>query len=193
MALKLNLNYVGKYADKEKFDSMRSEVSAAHKMLTEGTGLGSDFLGWLDLPVNYDKDEFRRIKESAEKIKKDSEVLVVLGIGGSYLGARAVIEFIKSNNYNLLKKDTPDIYFGGNTISSSAVAELMQLIDGREFSINVISKSGTTTEPLLSVSSRKSLRRNTAKKRRLRGYMSLPTGRRALSRRLPMPRDTRPS
>lgn len=149
MALKLNLNYVGKYADKEKLDSMRSEVSAAHKMLTEGTGLGSDFLGWLDLPVNYDKDEFRRIKESAEKIKKDSEVLVVLGIGGSYLGARAVIEFIKSNNYNLLKKDTPDIYFGGNTISSSAVAELMQLIDGRDFSINVISKSGTTTEPAI--------------------------------------------
>lgn len=149
MALKLNLNYVGKYADKEKFDSMRSEVSAAHKMLTEGTGLGSDFLGWLDLPVNYDKDEFRRIKESAEKIKKDSEVLVVLGIGGSYLGARAVIEFIKSNNYNLLKKDTPDIYFGGNTISSSAVAELMQLIDGRDFSINVISKSGPTTEPAI--------------------------------------------
>lgn len=149
MALKLNLNYVGKYADKEKFDSMRSEVSSAHKMLTEGTGLGSDFLGWLDLPVNYDKDEFRRIKESAEKIKKDSEVLVVLGIGGSYLGARAVIEFIKSNNYNLLKKDTPDIYFGGNTISSSAVAELMQLIDGRDFSINVISKSGTTTEPAI--------------------------------------------
>ena len=149
MALKLNLNYVGKYADEEKFDSMRSEVSAAHKMLTEGTGLGSDFLGWLDLPVNYDKDEFRRIKESAEKIKKDSEVLVVLGIGGSYLGARAVIEFIKSNNYNLLKKDTPDIYFGGNTISSSAVAELMQLIDGRDFSINVISKSGTTTEPAI--------------------------------------------
>ena len=149
MALKLNLNYVGKYADKEKFDSMRSEVSAAHKMLTEGTGLGSDFLGWLDLPVNYDKDEFRRIKESADKIKKNSEVLVVLGIGGSYLGARAVIEFIKSNNYNLLKKDTPDIYFGGNTISSSAVAELMQLIDGRDFSINVISKSGTTTEPAI--------------------------------------------
>lgn len=149
MALKLNLNYVGKYADKEKFDSMRSEVSAAHKMLTEGTGLGSDFLGWLDLPVNYDKDEFCRIKESADKIKKDSEVLVVLGIGGSYLGARAVIEFIKSNNYNLLKKDTPDIYFGGNTISSSAVAELMQLIDGRDFSINVISKSGTTTEPAI--------------------------------------------
>ena len=149
MALKLNLNYVSKYADKEKFDSMRSEVSAAHKMLTEGTGLGSDFLGWLDLPVNFDKDEFRRIKESAEKIKKDSEVLVVLGIGGSYLGARAVIEFIKSNNYNLLKKDTPDIYFGGNTISSSAVAELMQLIDGRDFSINVISKSGTTTEPAI--------------------------------------------
>ena len=101
----------------------------------------------MDRPsVNYDKDEFAQIKECAEKIKKDSEVLVVLGIGGSYLGARAAIEFVKSNNYNLVKKDTPDIYFGGNTISSSAVAELIKLIEGKDFSINVISKSGTTTE-----------------------------------------------
>ncbi len=146
MAIKLNLNYAGGYACKEKLEAMQAEVSKAHAMLHEGTGQGSDFLGWIDLPVNYDKAEFAEIKECAEKIKKDSEVLVVLGIGGSYLGARAAIEFVKSNNYNLVKKDTPDIYFGGNTISSSAVAELIKLIEGKDFSINVISKSGTTTE-----------------------------------------------
>ncbi len=146
MALKLNLNYAGAYACKEKLEAMQAEVSKAHAMLHEGTGKGNDFLGWVDLPVNYDKEEFAQIKECAEKIKKDSEVLVVLGIGGSYLGARAAIEFVKSNNYNLVKKDTPDIYFGGNTISSSAVAELIKLIEGKDFSINVISKSGTTTE-----------------------------------------------
>ena len=144
--MKLNLNYAGEFACKENFEAMQAEVSKAHAMLHEGTGLGNDFLGWVDLPVNYDKAEFAEIKECAEKIKKDSDVLVVLGIGGSYLGARAAIEFVKSNNYNLVKKDTPDIYFGGNTISSSAVAELIDLIDGKDFSINVISKSGTTTE-----------------------------------------------
>ena len=149
LALKLNLKYAGESACEAKLLSMQSEVEAAHKMLHEGTGAGSDFLGWIDLPVNYDKKEFAEIKECAEKIKKDSEVLIVLGIGGSYLGARAVIEFIKSNNYNLIKKDTPEIYFGGNTISSSSVAELMKLVEGRDFSINVISKSGTTTEPAI--------------------------------------------
>ncbi len=146
MPIKVNFNYAGKYAEESKLLAMQPEVTAAHKTLREGTGAGSDYLGWLDLPVNYDKAEFSEIKASAEKIKKDSEVLVVLGIGGSYLGARAVIEFIKSNNYNLVKKDTPDIYFGGNTLSSSAISELIKLIDGRDFSINVISKSGTTTE-----------------------------------------------
>ena len=146
MAMKLNLNYAGGYACEEKLGAMQAEISKAHAMLHEGTGQGSDFLGWIDLPVNYDKEEFVQIKECAEKIKNDSDALVVLGIGGSYLGARAAIEFVKSNNYNLVKKDTPDIYFGGNTISSSAVAELIKLIDGKDFSINVISKSGTTTE-----------------------------------------------
>ncbi|MBR6786115.1 MAG: glucose-6-phosphate isomerase, partial [Clostridia bacterium] len=125
---------------------MKQEVEKAHDMLHNGTGAGSDFLGWIDLPVTYDKEEFAQIKECAEKIKKDSEALIVLGIRGSYLGARAVIEFIKSNNYNLVKKDTPDIYYGGNTISSSSVAELIKLVEGKDFSVNVISKSGTTTE-----------------------------------------------
>ncbi|MBO5859793.1 MAG: glucose-6-phosphate isomerase, partial [Clostridia bacterium] len=146
MALKLNLNYAGEFACEEKILSMKQEVEKAHEMLHQGTGAGSDYLGWIDLPVNYDKEEFAQIKECAEKIKNDSEALVVLGIGGSYLGARAVIEFIKSNNYNIVKKDTPDIYYGGNTISSSAVAELIKLVEGKDFSVNVISKSGTTTE-----------------------------------------------
>ena len=128
MALNLNLSYAGEFACKEKLEAMQPEISKAHAMLHEGTGAGNDFLGWIDLPVNYDKAEFAEIKECAEKIKKDSEVLIVLGIGGSYLGARAVIEFVKSNNYNLIKKDTPDIYFGGNTISSSSVAELIKLV-----------------------------------------------------------------
>ncbi len=146
MAIKLNLKYAGEYAAAEKLEAMQPEVSKAHAMLHNGTGKGNDFLGWIDLPVNYDKAEFEEIKACAEKVKKDSDALIVLGIGGSYLGARAVIEFIKSNNYNLIKKDTPDIYYGGNTISSSSVAELMKLVEGKDFSINVISKSGTTTE-----------------------------------------------
>ena len=149
MAIRLNLRYAGDYACSEKIEAMQPEVSKAHAMLHEGTGAGSDFLGWIDLPVNYDKTEFEEIKACAEKIKKDSDALIVLGIGGSYLGARAVIEFVKSNNYNLVKKDTPDIYYGGNTISSSSVAELMKLVEGKDFSINVISKSGTTTEPAI--------------------------------------------
>ena len=109
MAIKLNLKYAGDFAREESLKAMQAEVSKAHEMLHNGTGLGSDFLGWVDLPVNYDKAEFEEIKRCAEKIKNDSQVLLVLGIGGSYLGARAAIEFVKSNNYNLIKKDTPDI------------------------------------------------------------------------------------
>ena len=147
MALTFSGRYAGATVTAETLAKIKPEVERAHELLRTGTGAGNDFIGWLDLPVNYDRPEFAAIKASAEKIKKDSEVLVVIGIGGSYLGARAVIELIKSNNYNSLKKDTPDIYFTGNTISSTAVAELVSICDGRDFSINVISKSGTTTEP----------------------------------------------
>ncbi len=146
MSLSVNFKYCGGFADDNKLASIQSEVTAADSALRNGTGAGSDYLGWIDLPVNYDKDEFARIKKCAEKIKSDSQVLIVLGIGGSYLGARAAIEFIKSSNYNLTCKGTPQIYFGGNTLSSAAVAELISLVEGKDFSINVISKSGTTTE-----------------------------------------------
>lgn len=147
MGTKLNDSYVSGFVSEAEISSMQSAVDAAHDTLTNGTGAGNDFLGWLRLPENYDKEEFARIKAAAAKIQKNSQALVVIGIGGSYLGARAAIEFVKSSNYNLMKKDTPDIYFSGNSISSTALCELMSILDGKDFAINVISKSGTTTEP----------------------------------------------
>mgnify|MGYP000776034149 CR=1 FL=1 len=129
--------------------AMQAKAQAANALLESGKGAGSDFLGWIDLPVDYDKEEFARIKQAAAKIKKDSDVLIVIGIGGSYLGARAVIEAIKSSLYNSLKKDTPDIYFIGNSISPTYLSEVVSLVEGKDFSVNIISKSGTTTEPAL--------------------------------------------
>ena len=127
-------------------------IKNAHKMLHNKTGPGSDFTGWVDLPHNYDKAEFARIKEAAGKIRSDSDALVVIGIGGSYLGARAAIEALSHTFYNLLpgdKRGTPEIYFVGNSISSTYISELFELLEGKEISVNVISKSGTTTEPAI--------------------------------------------
>ena len=147
MALKFIDKYAENFITEEELKAIEPDVIKAYETLHNGTGLGNDFLGWLDLPVDYDKEEFARIKAAAERIKKNSDALVVIGIGGSYLGARAAIEFCKSQNYNLVKKDTPNIYFVGNTISSAYTNEIIDLLDGKDFSINVISKSGTTTEP----------------------------------------------
>jgi glucose-6-phosphate isomerase len=130
-------------------EAERASCEAALKTLLGRKGAGSDFTGWLDLPETYDKEEFARIEKAAAKIRSDSKALVVIGIGGSYLGARAVIELLKSPNYNALKKDTPDVYFAGNGISADAVGELLALVGNRDFSVNVISKSGTTTEPAI--------------------------------------------
>lgn len=149
MATKLSVKHVSDFIADREYAAIAPQISAAHEMLHNKTGLGNDFVGWLDLPVDYDKEEFARIKAAAEKIKKNTEVFVVIGIGGSYLGARAAIEFLKSPNYNALKKDTPDIYFTGNSISSTALSELLQICDGKDVSINMISKSGTTTEPAI--------------------------------------------
>jgi glucose-6-phosphate isomerase len=127
-------------------------VKVAHHSLHEQTGAGSDFLGWVDLPVDYDKEEFSRIQKSAEKIKSDSDVLLVIGIGGSYLGARAAIEMLNHSFYNALpkeKRSTPQVLFLGQNISSTYMRDLMDLLEGKDFSINVISKSGTTTEPAI--------------------------------------------
>ena len=127
----------------------KAAAQAAFDTLVNGTGAGNDFIGWVDLPVNYDREEFARIQAAAKKIQSDSKALVVIGIGGSYLGARAVVELLKSPNYNALPKNTPDIYFAGNGISSDAVTEILAMIGDRDFSVNVISKSGTTTEPAI--------------------------------------------
>ena len=129
--------------------SNREKAQAAIDALRNGTGAGSEYTGWIDLPVNYDKEEFARIQAAAKKIQSDSQALVVIGIGGSYLGARAVIELLRSPNYNALAKSTPDIYFAGKGISSDALTETIAMIGDRDFSVNVISKSGTTTEPAI--------------------------------------------
>ena len=151
-AISLDLSKTKPYLGEHEVASLQPMITAAHEMLHKGTGEGSEFLGWVDLPVNYDKEEFARIKKSAEKIKSDSDVLIVIGIGGSYLGARAAIEMLSHTFYNNVSKETrktPEIYYVGNNISSTYMADLIEAIDGKDFSINVISKSGTTTEPAI--------------------------------------------
>ena len=141
------------FISEEEIDLIRPQVEAAKEILLSKKGAGNDFLGWLDLPVDYDKEEFERIKKAAEKIRNDSEVLLVVGIGGSYLGARAAIEFLRHNFFNSVGKDkrnAPEIYFLGNNISSTYIHDLIEVIGDRDFSINMISKSGTTTEPGIS-------------------------------------------
>ena len=136
----------------EEVGYMKKLTLDAKELLVSRQGAGNDFLGWIDLPVDYDKEEFARIKEAARKIQKDSEVLLVIGIGGSYLGARAAIEFLSHSFYNIVDKSvrkTPEIYFCGNSISSTYLKHLMDVVGDRDFSVNMISKSGTTTEPAI--------------------------------------------
>ncbi len=149
MSLKLNTKYLADFMNKDELAGIRHQVEASAAMLHNKSGQGSDFLGWLTLPTDYDKEEFARIKAAAKKIQGNSEILIVIGIGGSYLGARAAIEFLKSTLYNNLKKDTPDIYYVGNSINPTYLSEIISLCEGKDFSVNVISKSGTTTEPAL--------------------------------------------
>ncbi|MBE5989579.1 glucose-6-phosphate isomerase [Lacrimispora xylanisolvens] len=140
------------FVSAEEMDNMKATVLCAKDVLMNKTGAGNDFLGWIDLPVNYDKKEFQEIKAAAEKIQSDSDVLLVVGIGGSYLGARAAIEFLSHSFYNVLpkgKRKTPEIYFVGNSISSKYIQDLKDVLEGKDFSVNIISKSGTTTEPAI--------------------------------------------
>ena len=147
MSIKLVDKFLDGFVSENEIKNMQPAADAAFGLVKEKCGPGSDFLGWADLPMNYDKDEFARIKVAAEKIKKSCDILVVIGIGGSYLGARAAIEFVKSPLYNDLAKGTPKIYFAGNNISSTALTELISICEGKDVCVNVISKSGTTTEP----------------------------------------------
>ncbi len=147
MTLKLTDAYVKPFIKDEEYEAIKGEVLEAQKSLLARTGKGSDFLGWINLPNDYDKDEFARIKKAAKKIQDSCDVFIAIGIGGSYLGARAVVEFLKSPLYNSLNKKTPDVYFSGCNISAQSLNELLALCEGKDVCINVISKSGTTTEP----------------------------------------------
>jgi len=150
LSLKLNTKYLDGFVTNDEITSIKPEVEAAAKLLHSKTGPGNEFLGWLDLPAEFvKKEEFARIKVAAEKISIQSDILIVIGIGGSYLGARAAIELMKSPLYNNMKKNTPDIYYVGNGINPTYLNEIIDICKGRDFSVNVISKSGTTTEPAL--------------------------------------------
>lgn len=149
MAVKLNTKYLDGMISDHELEGVKSQITAAHNLIETRSGQGNDFLGWVDLPVDYDKEEFARIKSAAEKIKQKADILIVIGIGGSYLGARAAIELLRSPFYNNMKKDTPDIYYVGNSISPTYLNEVLSICEGKDICVNVISKSGTTTEPAL--------------------------------------------
>lgn len=150
MSVNVNLaNFIPFYS-RYQLEKLEAELASAHNALSNGTGLGAEYTGWYRWPETYDKQEFQRVQQCAQKIKEESEVLVVIGIGGSYLGARAGIDFIRSANYNLIDREGwPQIFFVGNNISGTSLSEVMEIIGERDFSVNVISKSGTTTEPAI--------------------------------------------
>lgn len=150
--VKFDFSTAKKFITPEEIKYMEKTAERAKEELLSKTGAGNDFLGWIDLPVDYDKEEFARIQAAAKKIQQDSEVLLVIGIGGSYLGARAAVEFLRHSFYNSVSKEvrkTPEIYYVGNNISSTYLTHLIQVIGDRDFSVNIISKSGTTTEPAI--------------------------------------------
>ena len=150
MAMTLKMTGVKGFVEERELSNMNALMHCVNEQLLAHSGAGNDFLGWIDLPVNYDKDEFARIQKAAKKIQKDSDVLVVIGIGGSYLGARAAIEFCKGQMYNAVREEgIPEVYFAGNNISSSYLNDIIKIIGDRDFSVNIISKSGTTTEPAI--------------------------------------------
>ncbi len=147
MGLHFNSNHAKDFIRENDLVGLKCQVSAAHGALKNKSGLGNDFLGWISLPFDYNKEEFARIKAAAKKIQADTDVLIVIGIGGSYLGARAAIEFLKGPYFNNLRENAPEIYFSGNSISGSNLSDLLKICEGKRVSVNIISKSGTTTEP----------------------------------------------
>ena len=149
MAIKFNSSFAGDFLRENDLKGLETQVKSAHEMINSKSGLGNDFLGWVNLPTDYDKEEFARIKAAANKIKNDTDVLIVIGIGGSYLGARAAIEFLKGPYYNNLVNGVPEIYFAGNNISGAYLADMLKICEGKRVSVNIISKSGTTTEPAI--------------------------------------------
>ncbi len=149
MAVNFSQSFADSFIRENDLKGLESQVKLAHESINSKSGLGNDFLGWVTLPEDYDKEEFDRIKKAADKIRNDTDVLIVIGIGGSYLGARAAIEFLKGPYFNSLRKDAPEIYFTGNSISGSDLSDILALCEGKRVSVNIISKSGTTTEPAI--------------------------------------------
>ena len=149
MSVSFSKSFAAGFIRENDLVGMEPQVKAAHELVNNKSGLGNDFLGWVTLPEDYDKAEFDRIKKAAQKIRSDSDVLIVIGIGGSYLGARAAIEFLKGPYYNSLRNGAPEIYFTGNSISGSDLSDVLALCEGKNISVNIISKSGTTTEPAI--------------------------------------------
>ncbi len=149
MAIKFNYSFATDFIRENDIKGLQSQVIAAHNTVDSKQGLGNDFLGWVNLPFDYDREEFARIKAAAAKIKQDTDVLIVIGIGGSYLGARAAIEFLKGPFFNNLNENCPEIYFAGNNISGAYLADILKICEGKRVSVNIISKSGTTTEPAI--------------------------------------------
>ena len=149
MALRFDSSYANSFIRENDIKGLEAQVLAAHSLVHNKNGLGNDFLGWVDLPYNYDRQEFARIKAAAKKIQSDTDVLIVIGIGGSYLGARAAIEFLKGPYYNSIRNGVPEIYFAGNNISGSYLSDIIKLCENKRVSVNIISKSGTTTEPAI--------------------------------------------
>ena len=149
MSIKFNSSFAESFIRENDLKGLETQVAAAHKTINDKSGLGNDFLGWVTLPTDYDKEEFARIKKAAQKIKEDTDILIVIGIGGSYLGARAAIEFLKGPYYNNLRDGVPEIYFAGNNISGSYLDDMLKLCENKRVSVNIISKSGTTTEPAI--------------------------------------------
>ncbi len=147
MGLRFSSGFAKDFIRENDVLGLASQLEAAHKTVNDKSGLGNDFLGWVSLPFDYDKEEFARIKAAAKKIQEDTDILIVIGIGGSYLGARAAIEFLRGQYYNNIRENVPEIYFAGNSISGSNLADLLKMCEGKRVSVNIISKSGTTTEP----------------------------------------------
>ncbi|WP_446899852.1 glucose-6-phosphate isomerase [Clostridium sp. LBM24168] len=151
-SITLDLSKTEPYLNKDEIKKLKYFVSMSHSMLKRKIGAGNDFLGWIDLPIDYNKEEFNRIKSAAEKIRSDSDILIVIGIGGSYLGSRAAIQMLSHTFYNNISKDRrkgPAIFYAGNNMSSTYMADLLETVEGKDISVNVISKSGTTTEPAI--------------------------------------------
>lgn len=176
MAMELKMFGLNGFVDEQDFAAIKSDLDKAQKSLHSKTGAGNEFLGWMSLPKEYDKEEFCRIEQAARKIQQKCDVLVVIGIGGSYLGARAAIEFVNGQHYNAIrKKDIPEIYFAGNNISSAQLNDIIQIIGERDFAINMISKSGMTTEPAIAFRALKQLAEQKYGKEKAKEYIFATT------------------